>query len=71
MGLWYPRKYFNMNLFQHELTFDYNHCTCIVDIAHEYLLPLFKYVMYYTVILFKLSCTVGHLSILWITREVT
>ena len=35
MGLWYPRKYFNMNLFSTR-TFSYNHCTCIVDIAHEY-----------------------------------
>ena len=31
VGLWYPRKYFNMNLFQHE-----HLAITIVHIAHEY-----------------------------------
>ena len=31
MGLWYPKKYFNMNLFQHE-----HLAITIVHIVHEY-----------------------------------
>ena len=31
VGLWYPRKYFNMNLLQHE-----HLAITIVHIAHEY-----------------------------------
>ena len=31
VGLWYPRKYFNMNLFQHE-----HLAITIAHIVHEY-----------------------------------
>ena len=31
VGLWYPRKYFNMNIFQHK-----DLLPCTVDITHEY-----------------------------------
>ena len=131
MDLWYPQKYFNINLFQHEhLAITIAHVlliSCMKTIVCEkfvvgniyekkicgkkfssyqatnhykllyffmvrkflsylaynenFFMPNFsqttvlayssQYAIYYTVIFFKLYCTVGHSSILWITCEVT
>ena len=51
VNLWYPQKYFNMNLFQHEHSaITIVHVLLISHMNINLKLPLFNYVMYYSYI---------------------